>query len=186
MVRDQKFDFSTVHVSLTTRIRFTSSIDNSDWMRNGDFAPSRFQAQLDAVNQICGYKTNQNVENTVGVISSSGDSCVYFLRFTPECVQDRIFGCLETICDSSLAAEDTFADHLLAIAFLLCRCEVVAALTSDLGKVLSSLHRIKLNGSLRLSESIQIAQVRIQVGIFEKDVSCLVSDTKFVSSNSSH
>jgi 26S proteasome regulatory subunit N10 len=32
-------------------------------------------------------------------------------------------------------------------------------LTSDLGKVLSSLHRVKLQGALRFSESIQIAQV---------------------------
>lgn len=32
-------------------------IDNSEWMRNGDYAPSRFQAQSDAVNLICGAKT---------------------------------------------------------------------------------------------------------------------------------
>lgn len=32
-------------------------IDNSEWMRNGDYAPSRFQAQADAVNLICGAKT---------------------------------------------------------------------------------------------------------------------------------
>jgi hypothetical protein len=32
-------------------------IDNSEWMRNGDYSPSRFQAQADAVNLICGAKT---------------------------------------------------------------------------------------------------------------------------------
>lgn len=32
-------------------------IDNSEWMRNGDYAPSRFQTQADAVNLICGAKT---------------------------------------------------------------------------------------------------------------------------------
>lgn len=32
-------------------------IDNSEWMRNGDYTPSRFQAQADAVNLICGAKT---------------------------------------------------------------------------------------------------------------------------------
>ena len=32
-------------------------IDNSEWMRNGDYSPSRFQAQSDAVNLICGAKT---------------------------------------------------------------------------------------------------------------------------------
>lgn len=32
-------------------------VDNSEWMRNGDYSPSRFQAQADAVNLICGAKT---------------------------------------------------------------------------------------------------------------------------------
>lgn len=32
-------------------------MDNSEWMRNGDYAPTRFQAQADAVNLICGAKT---------------------------------------------------------------------------------------------------------------------------------
>ena len=32
-------------------------IDNSEWMRNGDYAPNRFQSQAEAVNLICGAKT---------------------------------------------------------------------------------------------------------------------------------
>jgi len=32
-------------------------VDNSEWMRNGDYSPSRFQAQADAVNLLCGAKT---------------------------------------------------------------------------------------------------------------------------------
>lgn len=36
-------------------------IDNSEWMRNGDYAPTRFQAQADAVNLICGAKTQVNL-----------------------------------------------------------------------------------------------------------------------------
>lgn len=32
-------------------------IDNSEWMRNGDYSPNRFQALADAVNLICGAKT---------------------------------------------------------------------------------------------------------------------------------
>ena len=31
--------------------------DNSNYMRNGDFAPSRFEAQQDAVNLLAGAKT---------------------------------------------------------------------------------------------------------------------------------
>eukprot|EP00252_Welwitschia_mirabilis_P002637 TRINITY_DN1257_c0_g1_i1.p1 TRINITY_DN1257_c0_g1~~TRINITY_DN1257_c0_g1_i1.p1 ORF type:complete len:420 (+),score=138.66 TRINITY_DN1257_c0_g1_i1:165-1424(+) len=44
-------------------------IDNSEWMRNGDYPPNRFQAQADAVNIICGAKTQSNPENTVGVLT---------------------------------------------------------------------------------------------------------------------
>ncbi|XP_062081931.1 26S proteasome non-ATPase regulatory subunit 4 homolog isoform X1 [Humulus lupulus] len=47
-------------------------IDNSEWMRNGDFSPSRFQAQTDAVNLICGAKTQSNPENTVGILTMAG------------------------------------------------------------------------------------------------------------------
>eukprot|EP01018_Ginkgo_biloba_P001326 Gb_35250 [translate_table: standard] len=47
-------------------------IDNSEWMRNGDYSPTRLQAQADAVNLICGAKTQSNPENTVGVITTTG------------------------------------------------------------------------------------------------------------------
>jgi len=47
-------------------------VDNSDWMRNGDFAPSRSDAQQDAVNLLAGAKTQSNPENTVGVLTMAG------------------------------------------------------------------------------------------------------------------
>ncbi|CAI5462304.1 unnamed protein product [Closterium sp. Yama58-4] len=47
-------------------------VDNSEWMRNGDYAPSRFQAQADAINLICGAKTQSNPENTVGILTMAG------------------------------------------------------------------------------------------------------------------
>jgi len=47
-------------------------MDNSEWMRNGDYLPTRFQAQADAVNLICGAKTQSNPENTVGVLTMAG------------------------------------------------------------------------------------------------------------------
>ena len=47
-------------------------IDNSDYMRNGDFAPSRLEAQQDAVNLLAGAKTQSNPENTVGVLTMAG------------------------------------------------------------------------------------------------------------------
>ncbi|KAF8306240.1 19S proteasome regulatory subunit Rpn10, partial [Clavulina sp. PMI_390] len=47
-------------------------VDNSEYMRNGDFTPSRFSAQSDAVSVIFGAKTQSNPENTVGVMSMAG------------------------------------------------------------------------------------------------------------------
>jgi len=47
-------------------------VDNSEFMRNGDFTPSRFSAQSDAVSVIFGAKTQSNPENTVGVMSMAG------------------------------------------------------------------------------------------------------------------
>jgi len=44
-------------------------LDNSEWMRNGDYAPSRIEAQQDAVNIICAAKTQQNPESTVAVMT---------------------------------------------------------------------------------------------------------------------
>merc|ERR1712204_41654 len=38
-------------------------------MRNGDFSPSRFAGQSDAVSLISNAKTQQNHENTVGLIA---------------------------------------------------------------------------------------------------------------------
>lgn len=44
-------------------------VDNSDYMRNGDFVPTRLQAQQDAVNLICHSKTRSNPENNVGLLT---------------------------------------------------------------------------------------------------------------------
>ncbi|PVU85611.1 hypothetical protein BB560_006966 [Smittium megazygosporum] len=49
-------------------------VDNSEWNRNGDFTPNRFQAQIDAIHYLFKLKTQNNPENTVSVLSSAGDS----------------------------------------------------------------------------------------------------------------
>jgi len=49
-------------------------LDNSDYMRNGDYTPTRLEAQQDAINLIAGAKTQQNPENTVGVLAGAGKS----------------------------------------------------------------------------------------------------------------
>eukprot|EP00922_Rhytidocystis_sp_ex-Travisia-forbesii_P038213 GHVS01056923.1.p1 GENE.GHVS01056923.1~~GHVS01056923.1.p1 ORF type:complete len:347 (-),score=84.14 GHVS01056923.1:454-1494(-) len=48
-------------------------VDNSEWTRNGDYAPTRFEAQQDAANLLCGVKTNHNIENSVGVLTMAGE-----------------------------------------------------------------------------------------------------------------
>lgn len=47
-------------------------VDNSDYMRNGDFLPTRLQAQQDAVNLVCHSKTRSNPENNVGLLTLAG------------------------------------------------------------------------------------------------------------------
>ncbi|XP_022923186.1 26S proteasome non-ATPase regulatory subunit 4 homolog [Cucurbita moschata] len=80
-------------------------IDNSEWMRNGDYAPSRFQAQADAVNLICGAKTQSNPENTVGVLTMAGKGVRVLV--TPTSDLGKILACmhgLELGGETNLAA----------------------------------------------------------------------------------
>ncbi|GAB2282844.1 proteasome regulatory particle base subunit rpn10 [Dionaea muscipula] len=67
-------------------------IDNSEWMRNGDYSPNRFQAQADAVNLICGTKTQSNPENTVGVLTMAGKGVRVLV--TPTSDLGKILACM--------------------------------------------------------------------------------------------
>lgn len=49
------------------------SLDNSDWMRNGDYAPSRLESQHDAAGMLINDRINSNPENTVGVLTMAGN-----------------------------------------------------------------------------------------------------------------
>lgn len=88
-------------------------VDNSDYMRNGDFLPTRLQAQQDAVNLVCHSKTRSNPENNVGLLT-------------------------------------------------LANVEVLATLTSDVGRILSKLHRIQPNGDINLLTGIRIAHLALK------------------------
>ncbi len=46
-------------------------MDNSDWMVNGDFVPTRLAAQQDAVNMVTQAKLRSNPESNVGLLSLS-------------------------------------------------------------------------------------------------------------------
>ncbi|SOV08066.1 probable 26S proteasome regulatory subunit Rpn10 [Ustilago sp. UG-2017a] len=49
-------------------------LDNSEWMRNGDYTPTRWEAQADAVSMIFDAKTNSNPESEVGLMTMAGKS----------------------------------------------------------------------------------------------------------------
>jgi len=50
-------------------------IDDSEYMRNGDYLPTRFGAQADAVNTVFRTKIDSNPENTVGIMTMAGKGC---------------------------------------------------------------------------------------------------------------
>ena len=47
-------------------------VDNSESSRNGDYVPSRWDAQADAANLIFQYKTQANPESSVGLMTMGG------------------------------------------------------------------------------------------------------------------
>jgi len=88
-------------------------VDNSEYMRNGDYVPTRLQAQQDAVNTICRFKLRSNPENNVGLLT-------------------------------------------------LANTEVLATLTTDEGKILTSLHKVAPNGNINLITGIRIAHLALK------------------------
>lgn len=88
-------------------------VDNSEFMRNGDFIPTRLQAQQDAVSLVCHSKTRSNPENNVGLLT-------------------------------------------------LANPEVLATLTSDVGRILSKLHQIQPNGTINFLTGIRIAHLALK------------------------
>lgn len=58
-----------IHIIITFSVSLFHSVDNSDYMRNGDFLPTRLQAQQDAVSLICHSKIRSNPENNVGLLT---------------------------------------------------------------------------------------------------------------------
>eukprot|EP01083_Nonionella_stella_P225661 802029_1 len=83
--------------------------DCSEYMRNGDFHPSRFDGQSDAVGLISNAKTQQNHENTVGLIAMHPNARADVLV---NCTQDigRVLSSLAKmkIGDNSLIKPPTF------------------------------------------------------------------------------
>lgn len=83
-------------------------IDNSEWTRSGDYAPSRFQAQADAVNLLAGAKTQAHPENTVGVLTMAGKTPRVLVTPTPDL--GKVLNCMTDIdiepeCNFSAATQ---------------------------------------------------------------------------------
>lgn len=74
-------------------------LDNSEFMRNGDYIPTRMEAQSDAANMIVNQKTQSNPESTVGVIamSSAGPSSGAELLVSPTDDLGKILSALHRV-----------------------------------------------------------------------------------------
>uniref|UniRef100_A0A7S0RNZ3 26S proteasome non-ATPase regulatory subunit 4 homolog n=1 Tax=Chlamydomonas leiostraca TaxID=1034604 RepID=A0A7S0RNZ3_9CHLO len=70
-------------------------MDNSEWTRSGDYAPTRFQAQSDAVNLLAGAKTQAHPENTVGVLTMAGKTPQVLVTPTPDL--GKVLNCMTEI-----------------------------------------------------------------------------------------
>ncbi|KXZ52409.1 hypothetical protein GPECTOR_9g453 [Gonium pectorale] len=70
-------------------------LDNSEFSRSGDYAPTRFQAQADAVNLLAGAKTQAHPEATVGVLTMSGKTPRVLVTPTPDL--GKVLNCMATI-----------------------------------------------------------------------------------------
>ncbi|KAI8832577.1 hypothetical protein BJ741DRAFT_614065 [Chytriomyces cf. hyalinus JEL632] len=84
-------------------------------MRNGDFTPSRIEAQKDAVTLLFNAKTQSNPENTVGLMTMAGKGP-----------------------------------------------EVLVTLTTEIGKILTALHKVHISQSPNMSTGVQIAQLALK------------------------
>lgn len=83
-------------------------------MRNGDFVPSRLQAQQEAVSLVCHAKLRSNPENNVALLTMAGIP------------------------------------------------QVLTALTTDVGRVLSKLHQVRVDGNANLLTGIKIAHLALK------------------------
>ncbi|KAK7696474.1 hypothetical protein QCA50_001131 [Cerrena zonata] len=59
-------------------------IDNSEYMRNGDYQPSRFDAQSDAANTVFQTKIDSNPENFAGIMTMAGKGPEVLVTYTKD------------------------------------------------------------------------------------------------------
>ena len=70
-------------------------IDNSDWTRNGDYLPNRFQAQISAANFIIENRCETNPENSLGIMTMAGKRVEMVSTLTND--ESRLLGSMSNI-----------------------------------------------------------------------------------------
>ena len=70
-------------------------LDNSDWTRNGDYYPSRFQTQVEAANLIIENRCETNPENTLGIMTMAGKRVEMISTLTND--ESRLLGATTNI-----------------------------------------------------------------------------------------
>ena len=70
-------------------------LDNSDWTRNGDYFPSRFQTQIDAGNLIIENRCETNPENSLGIMTMAGKRVEMIATLTND--ESRLLGSMNNI-----------------------------------------------------------------------------------------
>ena len=114
------------------------SMDNSEFMRNGDFLPTRLQAQQDAVGLITQSKLRSNPESNVGLMTLSGLEGEEFLI---TCYIYTLYF--------------NFKNNIIIFP-------VLVTLTTDSGKVLAKSHAVQPKGDLQLLSGIKIAHLALK------------------------
>merc|ERR1711892_477658 len=70
---ESDFDCLTVKIQTMTLESTVICVDNSEYCRNGDYAPTQLLAQRDAINMVARSKLKQNAENTCALLTMANN-----------------------------------------------------------------------------------------------------------------
>ncbi len=112
-------------------------VDNSEYMRNGDYPPDRFRAQSDAVTTLFQTKVDSNPGSIVGFMTMAGKG--YASHFLSQ-------------------------HFLLLTGFLSCRPEVLVTNTKEMGSILGAIHEAQdmLGGVANIPNAIEKALLALK------------------------
>ena len=142
-------------------------VDNSEWTRNGDYAPTRWQAQADAINFVAGVKIESHPETTVGVLTLAGKNPQ--IAVTPTQVRrgalDLPIGVdstprptVRSFPTISLIPRPRYNIHRHSHCF----DSTNPHFFQDLRKILNCMYETKIEGEIQISRGIQIAQLALK------------------------